>query len=105
MRKHYKVLKIEKKNNKRLGGFITTLDIWIKKKGKYLEYAKMFDEQFNDEFVSYLGTSLDESGKYIILTFVLRNEKDLINYIITPTDEYKKFGKKMYKKLKEGLGK
>ena len=97
MIKHYKVLKIEKKDN--------MLNIWIKKKGKYLEYTEMFDRQFKDEYISYLGTSIDESGKYIILTFVLRSEEDIINCIITPTPEHKKFGKELYKKLKEGLGK
>lgn len=55
------------------------LDIYIKK--PYNKYAMHFKNKYFNSFENYLGESIDVSGKYIILTFVLRNEKDILPYI------------------------
>jgi hypothetical protein len=66
----------------------------IQKDGKYLKvYFKRprfknlkvvldsIDSIFNDED-NYLGTSLESTGKYIIMTLILRNKEDILPYIV-----------------------
>ena len=51
-----------------------------------------FRTKYSDNFLSYLGCGFDISCKYIILTFVLRNRKDI--------EQYEKVIKKLEQKIK-----
>lgn len=77
MKKHLKVLKIEREGNQ--------LEIWIK--GNYNKMAKYYEKKFYDEYTSFLGTYIDVDGKYIILRFVLRNLEDILPYIKYSMDD------------------
>ena len=40
-----------------------------------------FKNKYDDECMSFLDSGIDITGKYVILNFVLRNEKDIKPYI------------------------
>ena len=40
-----------------------------------------FKNKYDDELMSFLNVGIDETGKYCILYFVLRNDKDIRPYI------------------------
>lgn len=71
MKKHLKVLKIQRKGN--------CLEVWIK--GNYRKLAPYYEEKFYDEHMSFLGAYIDVDSKYIILKFLLRNKEDILPYI------------------------
>ena len=65
----------------------------VKKDGKYLElyakkpffmdfklFHKQIDNYFKDED-NFLNVGIDITGKYAILTFILRNKEDILPYI------------------------
>lgn len=40
-----------------------------------------FKNKYDDECMSFLDSGIDITGKYVILNFVLRNDKDIRPYI------------------------
>lgn len=40
-----------------------------------------FKNKYDDSFMSFLSSGIDVAGKYIILNFVLRDDKDIRPYI------------------------
>jgi hypothetical protein len=40
-----------------------------------------FKNKYDSEFMDFLNVGIDETGKYCILYFVLRNDKDIRPYI------------------------
>lgn len=40
-----------------------------------------FKNKYNDGWMSFLSAGIDITGKYVILNFVLRNDKDIKPYI------------------------
>ena len=40
-----------------------------------------FKNKYDDECMSFLDAGIDITGKYVILNFVLRNDKDIRQYI------------------------
>lgn len=58
------------------------LKIYFKKKWheRYIPLAKALDSIFDDGD-SYLGASIDITGKYIIAEFLLASKEDIIPYV------------------------
>lgn len=59
------------------------LKVYIKKPfykryADYLDYFKQFEDKENCNF---LGANPDRDGKHLIMTFILRNKKDIEPYI------------------------
>lgn len=83
------------------------LKLYVKKtflqwfRGLKKEDFERFDSMFENGFENYLGTSIDESQKYIILTFVLRSKKDFYYKELIKRDKLLEELKKTYKKIKE----
>ena len=59
-----------------------------------------FKNKYDDDCMSFLGSGIDITGKYVILNFVLRNEKDIKPYI----EECNRLTKE-FNKLKEMINK
>lgn len=59
-----------------------------------------FKNKYDDGWMSFLGSGLDITGKYVILNFVLRNDKDIRPYI----EECNRLTKE-FNKLKEMINK
>lgn len=57
------------------------LDIYVKKpKFMSFMFLEEIDKMFKDED-NFFGTMIDETGKYVILKFVLRSKEDIIPYV------------------------
>lgn len=58
------------------------LKIYFKKRWyeRYITLAKTLDSIFDDGD-SYLGTSIDITGKYIIVDLLLRSKEDILPYV------------------------
>lgn len=39
-----------------------------------------YNNRFNDGNETFLGCGIDETGKYIILTFILRSKEEILKY-------------------------
>lgn len=68
------------------------LEIYIKMPlfANYAILAQKYKEKYANDFENYLGESIDVTGKYLILTFILRNMEDILPYLNTSSKEEEK---------------
>ena len=52
-------------------------------------FAKRYNSKYANGYENYLGESIDVTGKYLILTFVLRNKEDILPYLNISEEENK----------------
>lgn len=53
----------------------------------FRSFANKYKEKYSNDFENYLEESIDVTGKYLILTFILRNMEDILPYLNTSSKE------------------
>lgn len=47
----------------------------------YYDVKIYFENKYNDDYMSFLDSGIDVTGKFVILSFVLRNDQDIRPYM------------------------
>lgn len=69
---------MEKVKYFKIEGRLLRLYIKIPLFSNFHKQSKYYRQKYSNGYENYLGESIDKTGKYIILDFVLRNKRDLI---------------------------